>query len=491
MATQVTLYIEDTEIKLLVTKNREVENWASLLLPPGLVSDGVILDQDQVAEKIVELLKLQQVKTRKVIAASSGLNSIFRVISLPELPKALIPEAVKNEANRVIPLPLDQVYLSYQLIPSPPGETHIFLAAIPKNSTDALFKTMQKANLKVYLLDIAPLALCRSVDAPRAIVVNSWLGNIDIAIMVNRVPQVIRSLSLPTESTSLKDKLPSISEELNRTIAFYNSNNPEQALDSSVPIFVCGDLAPEPESWPSLSGELGMNVQVLPSPLPAPEIFDASQFMVNIGLSLKELLPETEEANFSIINLNALPEIYRPRGISIMNIVAPVVGAAAIGALVFGWYYIQDIKVETDGLRFQLATIEGKIAEQRPAIAPLQEQIIQIEAAIPPLETAAAAINNMLNDTRDSRRKVVEDIRKALELEPPIYELRLTDLAHDGSSFTVTGISSNENHIFEYARQLRRSNRFSLVVVSSITEEPLEEGEEEEDRELTFQLLLK
>ena len=106
MATQVSLYIEDTEIKLLVTKGKQVDKWASLLLEPGLVNDGIILDEEQVAEKIKELFHLQKVKQKKVIAALSGLNSIFRIISLPELPKKLVPEAVMNEANRVIPHPI-------------------------------------------------------------------------------------------------------------------------------------------------------------------------------------------------------------------------------------------------------------------------------------------------------------------------------------------------------------------------------------------------
>src|SRR4030067_2168677 len=130
MAKKVTLYIEDTDIKLLVTKGKKrVEKWASLLLEPSLVSDGVILDEDRVADSIKELLELQGVKTKKVIVGLSGLNSIFRIISLPELPQALLPEAVKNEAARVIPLPLDRVYLSYQPIPAPEGGVRLFLVA--------------------------------------------------------------------------------------------------------------------------------------------------------------------------------------------------------------------------------------------------------------------------------------------------------------------------------------------------------------------------
>jgi len=89
-----TLYIEDTEIKLLVTKGTQIDKWASLLLEPSLVRDGVIVDEDQVAERIKTLIKLTGVKINKVSIGLSGLNSIFRIIVLPELAPTLIPEAL-------------------------------------------------------------------------------------------------------------------------------------------------------------------------------------------------------------------------------------------------------------------------------------------------------------------------------------------------------------------------------------------------------------
>ena len=95
---KVTLFIEDTAIKLLEARGRQVKKWAKLPLEPGLVSDGVILDEDQVADKLKELLELQGVKARKVTAGLSGFNSVYRLVSLPELPLAILPEAVKREA---------------------------------------------------------------------------------------------------------------------------------------------------------------------------------------------------------------------------------------------------------------------------------------------------------------------------------------------------------------------------------------------------------
>ena len=478
MTTQVTLYIEDTDIKLLLTKDRQVEKWASLLLPPGLVSDGVILDEDQVAQRISELFQLQEIKTRRVTTAVSGLNSIFRVISLPELPAPILPEAIKNEANRVIPMPLEQVYLAHQTLPSPPGETRVFLVAFPRNSTDALIRTLGKAGLSIKQLDIAPLALARNANVPRVVIVNSWLSNTDIVIMTDRVPQVIRSLSLPTESATLADNLPSITEELNRTIAFYNSSHTEHQLDSAVPLFVAGDLAQEPESWPALVGKLKLPVSALPSLLQAPEAFDSGQYMVNIGLALKELLPPSEEANYSVVNFNALPDVYRPKGIAITSVLAPVVSIAAVGALVFGGLYIQDMKTETADLRTELTTTRAAITQEQATIASLQGQVNQVEISIQPITTTTNTLENMLLTLRFGRENIVGDIKTVESLVMREDGMNLTKIRYASGSLTVEGTISDDDDqiIFAYAYALRASGRFSEVVVSEII---LNAGDEE------------
>ena len=246
--TQVTLFIEDNAVKLLVSKDRQVEKWAKLPLDPGLVSDGLILDENKVADKIRELFKLQKVSARTVVVGLSGFNSVYRLISLPELPPEILPEAVLQEASRVVPTPMSEVYFSYQTMPSQATETLIFLAAYPRNTTDALLQTLKKAGLSVDFMDLAPLALSRTVDAPEAILVNASAASLDIAIMMERIPQVIRSLSLPGEPQSLSERLTSIAEEVNRTISFYNSGHRDKPLGANTPIFVSGDLAQAPET---------------------------------------------------------------------------------------------------------------------------------------------------------------------------------------------------------------------------------------------------
>lgn len=517
MAKKVTLYIEDTDIKLLVTKGNQVEKWASLLLEPRLVRDGVIIDEDQVAEGIKTLFKLEGVATRKVTVGLSGLNSIFRIITLPELPQSMLPEAVINEAGRVIPVPLEEVYLAYQKIPAPKGETRIFLVAYPRNSTETLIRTLNKAGLKPHSMDLAPLALCRCANAPRAIIINSWLTYLDIVLMTDRMPQVIRSLSLPTDAVALPEKLPAITEEFNRTVAFYNSSHPEQQLDSSVPVFVCGDLAEAPDMWQSLVGKSGYSVSALQPPIQSPEAFSPSQFMVNIGLALKGQLPGGEDSYFSVVDFDALPKVYQPPATSLIRILIPVAIVVGLGALAWGGLIVKDIyddtadlrsqverknleieieRLEMDALRSeadvlgsQLASVEGDIAAQLEEIAIQQELISQQrEANLQPIEAEVTAnsLEDMLTSMNQGLDKTDGDLREVINLLPTTVTLLGID--YGSSSTTIHGLAPTESDIFTYARALRDSGRFSEVIISSITENFIQE---EEIRLFDFVFLLR
>lgn len=479
----ITLYIDDTSIRLLVAKGKQVQKWTRLPLESGLVRDGVIFEEDQVAGKIKELFKLEKVPTQKVIAGLSGLNSIYRLVTLPELPEAILAEAVRNEAKRVIPVSLDQVYLSYQSLPGPKGETNIFLAAFPRNTADAFVRTLRQAGVEPYLMDLAPLALCRNVNEPRAIIINAWLTHLDIVIMVDRVPQVIRSLSLPGEATSLSEMMPAIIEEFERTVTFYNSSHLEEPLDSTVPVLVSGDLGEVPESWQLLAGESSYTVSILPSPMGFPEGFNPSQFMINMGLALKELLSGKGEANFSLVNFNAQPEVYRPKARPVARILIPMaVAIVGIGLLGYSIPLVQNSTAQTTALSAQLASTGPLITQHQQSIGTLKEQITQVEPQIEPLAVTAGVFEVTFTNLVEVREQVNEDLSQIVSLLPQMVDL--TNVDYGSNSVTVNGIAPNEDEIFKYARALRGSGRFSAVIISSITEKIITIGEEEEEEEI-------
>ena len=499
MAKKVTLYIEDTEIKLLVSNGKQIEKWASLLLEPTLVRDGVIIDQEKVAEGIKTMFKLEGVSLKKVDVGLSGLNSIFRIVSLPELAPSMLTEAVMNEAGRVMPVPLDQVYLSYQQIPSLKGETRVFLMAYPRNSADTLVKTIVSAGLKPQSMELAPLALSRCANAPKAVIINSWLTYLDIVVMLESMPQVIRSLSLPVDTADINEKLPTITEELNRTIAFYNSSYPEAPLDSSVPIFVCGDLAEEADSWEMLAGTNGYKVSALQPPVESPEGFSPCKFMVNVGMALKGQLPRGDDSYYSIVDIDAMPGIYKPPGLSLVRIMVPVMVVIALGAVAWGTYFVISEYQDTGDLRADLSMQELQVDQQQVQVEALQadkadlqvelagvvadndalrleiadwnEKITQQqEANQQPIDAEVIATNldSMLADLTLGLDTIDDYLVEIVNLLPDAVTLLNVDYG-DGNA-SLYGLAPTEGDVFAYAKALRSSSYFNTVIVSSVTE---------------------
>ena len=459
-----TLFIRDTAINVLVVKGGQIEKWASSPLEPGLVSEGLIIDEEQVAGQVKDLFKQEKVKTDKVIIGLSGMDSLYRVVTLPELPEEILPEAVRREAQRAIPTPLEEVYFSYQLLPAPKGESRVFLATFPRNRVDALVRTLRKAGVKPHIMDLAPLALCRIPDEPRAIIVNARLTHLDIMVITDRIPQLIRTLSLPTESESLEDKVPFIAEEFNRTVSFYNSTHMERPLDPSVPVYVCGYLAEIPETWQSLVSE-DYSASLLPPPMELPEGFDTNEFMVNIGLALKELLPEKGEANYSLVNFNALPEAYLPEHFSIVRVLIPVGIVVGIGLVVFMGILVLQNRDNIETLSSQVIVAESRVAQE-------QSEVTQLRAQVQSTKKTADDLHNRLVDLQRARAVILDDLREIHGLAAGKVSLGTVD--YKGSSVTVSGSAPDVDNIFRYARDLRSSKdatgnlRFSSVWINSI-----------------------
>ncbi len=454
-----TLFIRDTAINLLVMKGRQVEKWASLPLEPGLVSQGLIVNEARVADEVKQLFKREKVSTEKVIIALSGHDSLYRIITLPELPEAILPEAVRREAKRVIPTPLEEVYFSYQRLAAERGEGRVFLASFPRNLTDALVRTLRQAGVKPYIMDLAPLALCRIPNEPRAIIINVRLDYLDVMVIADRLPQVIRRLSLPGEAESLEEKLPLITEEFNRTVAFYNSSHMDNPLDSTVPVFACGDLAEAPKTWQSALGQSGYSVSALPSPVEPPEGFNPNDFMVNMGLALKELLPVKEEANFSLVNFNVLPEVYLPERFSILRVLVPIGIVVGIGLIIFGLIFILNSRTEIAALQSQVAVAEASVTR-------LQRETTILSAQIRPIKATADELNARITTMERGRASIYLDLDQIVDLAKEKVVLSL--VSHSGSSITVRGTASNVGLIYRYARDLRSSPRFSKVWVSKV-----------------------
>jgi len=461
-----TIYIDDSAIRVLVAKGRHLRKWASMPLEPDLVKAGVILDEDAVASQIKELWQSQGIGIRRVIAGISGINCLYRLITLPELPKELLDEAVKREAARALGVPMEQLYLSWQTLPSLSGETLVYLAASPRNTVDSLVSTLRKADLNPTIMDLKPLALARTTTESRVIIIDVQPASLDVVILADGIPHVIRSVPL-TQQAVLEEKISLIREELNRAITFFDSSHMDKPIEATVPLLVSGELAQQEDVWTLLTGRQPRPVQVLPAPMETPEDFPYSQYITNIGLALKEVL-STEKGviAYSLVDFNALPEVYMPKPRPLSQILFIPTIIVGIVLVAFGVFFNINALAHTDALRAELEAINQRTISQQVRA----QDIIALNRKASSFETSASAFTATLRDFNEGWDKVNSDLSQ-INTSLSVGRVDLQSVSHSGSTVTVRGLADDEDAVFSYARDLRASDRFALVVITEMHEE--------------------
>ncbi|MGA7677261.1 MAG: pilus assembly protein PilM [Dehalococcoidia bacterium] len=450
----VTLDIEDTSIKMLVVKGKQVEAVASLPLEPGLVRDGVVIDTATVSQRLTELLSAHGISEKKVVVSISGIHSIYRVVNLPQLPKGLLDDAARQEMERVMPVPLNELYTSWQAIPISDMETAMCIVGLPRNTVDAMLDTLNQAGLKPEAMDVKPLALARVADEKDAIIINVQPVGFDIVVMIDGVPELLRSLPFPASAASVPDKISEVKEELEKTVAFHNSSHTENPITQHTAAFVSGELGD------TLAGTLEYQVKPLPQLLSYTDSLNTSEYATNIGLALKLMRADISQTR---VNINVTPEAYLPKPIPIIQIVSWAFIPIAIAVLLLLGISTLQAARQTQLLQAKVNSAQTQVQIRQGTEAALQQLQTEVDEA----KKARDAFKPPLDSARAQRLKVNGDLSKVTSLLPGI--VKLTSISYS-QSLIINGTAPDDTTIVNYVRDLTDSGQFSEVLISDMLE---------------------
>ena len=120
------LDISDLSLKIVKLEKRgralKLTSFGRAEIKPGLIKDGEIKDEKKLAEVIKEAIKGingEKLKTKYVAVSLPEERSFLQIIQMPKIPEDDLRAAIIFEAENYIPLPVDNVYLDFQIITSP------------------------------------------------------------------------------------------------------------------------------------------------------------------------------------------------------------------------------------------------------------------------------------------------------------------------------------------------------------------------------------
>lgn len=166
------LDIGSRKIKLVSLRqngNRPViERWCSMPTPPETVDAGIIQDPQFLGESLGELVKELHYKDRGVVAAVSGVQVYTRNLVMPWMKVEEVKEAVKYEAVRFLPIPVEEaamdVFPLREFEDEEGKKVEVFFVAVRRQQVENLKLVCSIAGLKLKVVEIEPLALHRILN---------------------------------------------------------------------------------------------------------------------------------------------------------------------------------------------------------------------------------------------------------------------------------------------------------------------------------------
>jgi type IV pilus assembly protein PilM len=142
-------------------------NYHEVQLPPGAVQGGEVSDRGVVIERLRRLWDEGDFSQNRVMVGVAGLRAIIREIQIPYIPDFELDEAVKFQAQDVIPFPPEKTLVSARVIADVTGpdgapQRRVLLAAAHKDLVEPVLEVLYAAGLSPAGVDLSANALVRA-----------------------------------------------------------------------------------------------------------------------------------------------------------------------------------------------------------------------------------------------------------------------------------------------------------------------------------------
>ena len=195
-----------------VSTNRDgeatLENIGQVILPPGAVRDGEVVDPQTVAECLTTLWSERGLRSRKVAVGVANQQVVTRLVDLPAVSDEELAEAVPLQASEHVPIPLDSATLDWSVLERfADGEGNEFvrvaLVAAHRDMVERLLEALRLAKLDPITLDLDAFALLRALAADHLpetegaeVLVDVGTSITDIIAHEHGAPRFVRELTM-------------------------------------------------------------------------------------------------------------------------------------------------------------------------------------------------------------------------------------------------------------------------------------------------------
>ncbi|WP_291428059.1 type IV pilus assembly protein PilM [Deinococcus sp.] len=136
--------------------------------PIGSMRDGLVVEPQAVATELKNLLAQHRITTRYAVTAVPNQVAVTRNIMVPRMERKDLQEAIKWEAERYIPYPIDDVSLDFDLLDDlstipEDSQMEVVIAAAPSEAIARQIEVLRLAGLEPTVVDLKSFASLRAL----------------------------------------------------------------------------------------------------------------------------------------------------------------------------------------------------------------------------------------------------------------------------------------------------------------------------------------
>lgn len=165
--------------------------------------------RDRAVASLVALVQGARVTTRKAVAALPNYAVFSSVIALPPMSERDMAAAVRWEAKKFVPLPLEEMILDWKQLGTLAGpaaghgkakpEVKVLLTAAPKSLVSRYIEVFKLAKMELLSLETEAFALARALIGPGSgpvMIIDMGAYTTDLAVVEDGIPTINRSIDV-------------------------------------------------------------------------------------------------------------------------------------------------------------------------------------------------------------------------------------------------------------------------------------------------------
>jgi type IV pilus assembly protein PilM len=467
----VSLVLSNQNIKLVSVRKNTVERWATEPLPAGLVKDGRILDSKALAKALEAVFVRLRLPRSEVFVSVTGISYIYRILQLPRLKPEQQKEAIERATRKELKVPLDELYIDWQIFANTGQEIGVFVAGIPRILVDDLIMTLKLAGINPIKMEINVLALARAANQAEALLVDFGPDWFDIAIVARGIPVTLHGAAPKSQIASLEDNIGQLKDELNRTIDFFNLTHKDNPISATAPVILTGSLADDPAVAGPITETIGRPLQTLESSFKKPADFPLAVYAGNLGMVLKNgnYRRQTKPGVENYLNIDIDPLKARrknrarppaPRAVLIGVLVIVAILLVIITSVLRNQAVAETTRLQTESDRLDRSLRMSRLALDEAAAT---------ETAISDLTAATKTLieEQQLISGRGTYSTLLAIVTGSLPPEAEISTISITV-----PEVVLEGNTIQRADIIDLADSLTRSGEFSEVRIALIEQKP-------------------